>query len=263
MEASNENQPAFTARYYTEQAISIATFFGGPLAAGILLRQNFLNQGRKDAGNRALWISIVASALILFFLLYLPDSTLDKIPNIAIPGLYTAIIMLWLRRTQSHFLNEHRDNQGQFYSGGRAALIGVLCAIIWIGSMVGYIYLGPQKSYSKEFNAGLDQLTQYESEALSLYDILEQDDSTQVIQFIEKQGLPALLNCLRTLDKMERIQGLDETAQEQLQTLREYYQLRMKSFGLINKSIKEGTTQYDGQIDGLYEEMEVTLGKLE
>ena len=37
---------------YTQRAIGIATFFGGPLAAGILVRRNFINLGNEQYGKQ-------------------------------------------------------------------------------------------------------------------------------------------------------------------------------------------------------------------
>ena len=59
-------------RFYSQRAITIATYLGGPLAAGYLVRQNFINLGKKDYGKYALIIGIVLTLLIIAAVMAIP-----------------------------------------------------------------------------------------------------------------------------------------------------------------------------------------------
>ena len=44
---------------YSAKAVTLGTLLGGPLAAGLLLKRNFVNLGQKSMGQRALWLSVL------------------------------------------------------------------------------------------------------------------------------------------------------------------------------------------------------------
>ena len=83
-----------TVELYSQRAISIATYFGGPLAAGILARQNFINIGKDQLGKNALIVSIISTVLLFAGIFSVSEEIMDKVPNALIPLIYTGIIYL-------------------------------------------------------------------------------------------------------------------------------------------------------------------------
>ena len=43
-------------KFYSQKSISIATFIGGPLAAGYLIRENYLELNKPNTAMRALTV---------------------------------------------------------------------------------------------------------------------------------------------------------------------------------------------------------------
>jgi hypothetical protein len=127
-------------KLYSQRVISIATFFGGPLSAGILVRQDFINLGKDDYGNYSLIIGIVSTILIFLGIFSLPEHIIDKIPNVLIPAIYTGIIYFIIEKLQGSELAIHKNNNGEFYSGWKAAGIGAICMIILMTGIFGYVY---------------------------------------------------------------------------------------------------------------------------
>jgi predicted membrane protein len=120
-------------KIYTNKAISIATFFGGPIAAGILIGHNYKIFGDDDKQRYSVIIGII-STLIFFELLFLiPDRIMNSIPNALIPAIYTGIIYVIVHKTQDDRINESIQNGVEETSKWKAAGIGLLCSILIIG----------------------------------------------------------------------------------------------------------------------------------
>ena len=116
-------------KFYSERAVLIGTFFGGPLVAGILVRRNFLNVGNEEHGRLSLLISIAATVIIFGGITLIPESIADRIPNVVIPTIYSAIIYQIVKHVQGDTLKAHKENNGEFYSVWRAVGIGTLCLV--------------------------------------------------------------------------------------------------------------------------------------
>ena len=108
-------------KLYSATSIRIATFLGTPIAAGILIRKNYVMLGDEDKGKNALIISIIATLGLFVILYFIPESMMDRIPNVAIPLVYMAIVHYYVQTTLDAALKKHEVNGGGFYSGWRAA----------------------------------------------------------------------------------------------------------------------------------------------
>ena len=83
-------------KIYKQRAISIATFFGGPLATGYMAAANFKALG-EPGKIRATWIWTLLATVIIFGAAFLiPDSV--KMPNEIIPLVYTAIGIFFINK---------------------------------------------------------------------------------------------------------------------------------------------------------------------
>jgi preprotein translocase subunit Sss1 len=117
-------------KLYSQSAIAIATYFGGPLAAGILIRKNSINLGREREGLGALIVGIIGTILLLWGIFQIPDTILDKIPNVLLPTIYTSIIFLIVEKMHGKILKKHKEEKHEFYSIWKATGIGLLCAVV-------------------------------------------------------------------------------------------------------------------------------------
>lgn len=106
-------------KLYSKKAIGIATFIGGPLAAGYMMRQNYINLNNFRDGNRALTIGIVTTILLFAALFALPEEIMNKIPNYILPAIYTGIVYLIVERLQGFALNQHEEAGRNFIPVGK------------------------------------------------------------------------------------------------------------------------------------------------
>ena len=81
-------------KFYSQKGISIATYFGGPLAAGYLVKKNYETLGQPESGKKALIIGIISTILLFVGIFSIPKSIIDKIPSALIPLIYTGLIYL-------------------------------------------------------------------------------------------------------------------------------------------------------------------------
>lgn len=256
---NEETNQKETIQLYSQRAILIATYFGGPLAAGILARQNFINLGKAQLGNNALIIGIVSTILLFAGIFSVPDDIVNKIPNALIPFVYTGIIYLIIEKYQGNELKEHKQNKMPFYSAWKATGIGAVCMLILLGGILGTVFLLPDDFDTQKYDNGIAEFNKNEEKALQLFSIIENNNADEVISHIENVGLPAWKQNLIIIDNLDKIEGLDEQLKKQNETLRQYSKVRIEAFELIKKAVTENTNSYDGQIEELNKQIEEVL----
>lgn len=252
-----------TFKLYSQKAISIATFLGSPLVAGILARQNFINLGQKRLGKIALILGILSTILLFAGILLLPESVLDKIPNALIPLFYTGIIYLAIDEYQGTAIDEHKENNKPFYSVWRAAGIGVIGALIIVGGIFGYNYMFSDNFNAEKYNTGLDTFFKNEEKTLQLVTVLESGDSAKIIYQIDNVAIPAWNENIAIIDDLDKIENLSKRFKEQNDILRHYSELRIEAFELMKKATMEDSDNYNMQIYNLNNQMGIMIKKLE
>jgi len=85
-------------KIFTNKAIYIATFFGGPLAAGFLISKNYKVFGNSNAARNAFFTGFISTILIYIMIFAIPDSIIKKMPQSLIPFIYTGIIALFVEK---------------------------------------------------------------------------------------------------------------------------------------------------------------------
>jgi len=133
-------------KLYSKKAITIATFFGGPLVAGILIRRNFLNLGEERKAINSLLIGILSTVLLIFGILMIPENIIDYIPNVLFPAIYTGIVNLIVKKNLGDSLISHAEKNGELYSGWKAAGVSILSAIIIVFIAFAFILLKEQST---------------------------------------------------------------------------------------------------------------------
>ena len=102
-----------TKKLFSQRAIAIATYFGGPAAAGYLVKKNYESHDQSEKGKKAFIIGIISTLLIFAGIFSIPEHIIDKIPNAVIPAIYTGIIYLIVEKIQGQWLKEHKESGGE------------------------------------------------------------------------------------------------------------------------------------------------------
>jgi 4-amino-4-deoxy-L-arabinose transferase-like glycosyltransferase len=249
-----------TKQLYSQRSIGIATFFGGPLAAGILVQRNYINLGNEGHGKQALYLGILLTIALFLGIFSIPEELIDKIPNSVFPAIYTALIYLAVEKLQGKQLNAHKDNNGSFYSAWNATGIGFGCMVVLLAGIFGYAYFFTADFDSTKYNKGLAEVQQFEAEALQLFSM--NGTPEEAVNFIDTRGIPNWEKCIATLNEMNSIEGLTNEFKEQNQILLEYCQLRIEAYQLIKKANLEATNKYDSEIELLDKKINDLLARL-
>jgi hypothetical protein len=249
-------------KLYSQRSISIATYFGGPLAAGILARQNYVNLGKEQAGMYSLVIGTLSTLLLFAGIFSVPEDIMDKIPSALIPFVYTGIIYLIIEKYQGAILKSHKENKRPFYSAWRATGIGGICMVILLAGIFGYAYLAPESFDTKKYDDGIAQFNVNEEKALQLFTLLDKGNKEEIISHIDQIGIPSWQQNLTILTNLDKIEGLEKQFITQNEILRKYTLLRISYFELIRKAVDENTVKYDAQLQKINSDIEAELKKL-
>jgi len=125
-------------KFYSHNSILIATLLGGPLAAGVMIRENYLALEDYINGRKALLSGIIA-VLFLSVLTFIPETGFDRIPTFIIPIVITIITSLIVEKFQGSMLRRHKEDGYNFYSIWTAlgvSLLSLIFSIIIISILV-------------------------------------------------------------------------------------------------------------------------------
>jgi len=251
-------------KLYSEWAIGLATFFGGPLAAGILIRRNCINLGREKQGFNALMIGILTTFLIIVLLFALPEATIDKIPSSLLPFVYTGIIFFILEKIQGKDIRLHKANNGEFYSGWRAAGIGAMSMAVYLSFIFIAVEIDTRSLdfEAAQYDSGIEQFIENENKAMQVFQFLDSENTDLLIDDFLK-GIVLWRENKIIVDKLNTIENLPEELKDQNDILGRYSELRITQYQLIIKALKEDTDKYDAQIDNIIKEIDRVTDELE
>jgi len=258
-----EPEKAESFRLYSQRSISIATYFGGPLAAGILARRNFINLGKEQSGKSAFIIGIFATIFVFAMVFLIPGELIDKVPPALIPLVYTGIIYFVIEKFQGADLKEHKEKNRPFYSAWKATGIGAACMVLIFGSIVAIAFISPDEFDSKKYDAGIEAFKENESVALSIYSKFETASALEIVSFIDSSGIPAWKQNLMLLDELDNLDGIKDSFKKQNEHLRKYSTRQIELFELIKKSISENTNKYDQEIQNIQLQIEQILKQIQ
>lgn len=138
-----------TRKIFTNKAIIVATFFGGPLAAGFLISRNYKAFENDDAARNSVFIGILSTILLFAGIFMIPEHIFEKIPQALFPGIYTAIIAWLVEKLQGKKIKEFLESNGQKASNWQATGYGLSGMTIIIGTILVFIFVIPNKGYEK------------------------------------------------------------------------------------------------------------------
>ncbi len=249
-------------KLYTEKAVLITTFFGGPVAAGYMMGENYKALGEDKAGTRSFIIGLLSSILMYVALFLFPDSFIESIPTVIIPGIYTFIIVLIFQKYQKPAVALHKENGGEFYSGWKAAGIGGIFLLVQLAVIFLFIYIMIPDFQTSTYDKGIEEFSKNETEALKAYDILQTGTEEQILFHLKENGIDLWKQNLVILDDLDKIDGLPDELRMQDALLRRYCNLRIVSYRIIEKMILEQSDEFVPKLDSLQNEIDMVLDNL-
>jgi len=250
-------------KLYSQRAISITTFFGGPLAAGILIRENYKSLDKNKQGNIALVIGIVTSILLFGGLFLMPEEVNEKIPNSIIPLIYTAIIYMIVEKIQGKELRAHIENEGEFYSAWKASGVGALSLVI----IVGFVFIASDLFYSESdydavsYEDGLSVFFEKEATSLEVFNALEYESTDNLIYELGNSLVLWEENKI-IIGELNSIENLPEELVTQNELLSKYCDLRITQIELVIKSLIGDTEIYTTEMEDLVSQIDDLIDEL-
>lgn len=123
-------------KLFTPSSVALATFFGTPIAGGLVMAINYRRLRRSTAAVQVVLGGFVATVIVLIVAMAAPD----------VPGsnLLFTIGQLWIMyavaaKLQGQAINSHYRAGGRSASGWAAAGIGVLVLIVLVAVFLGVV----------------------------------------------------------------------------------------------------------------------------
>ena len=249
-------------KFYSQKAIGIATFIGGPLAAGYLIRKNYLTLSKPDEGKKSLIIGIISTIIIFSVIFMIPENIIDKVPNQILPLIYTGIIYLIVEKIHGKILNQHKENKNEFLSIWKAVGIGLISLIIILIGIFGYGFLAPESAEYELYDTEMSLFFENETETLVFYDHIDTETNLSLLKELVNKTIPKWKENIKIVKKSNKIANLPSELIQQNEVLLEYSELRLKGFELLKKAISEDTDKYQQEIEQIHQEIGQVLDKL-
>ncbi|WP_338408988.1 hypothetical protein [uncultured Flavobacterium sp.] len=249
-------------KFYSQKAIGIATFIGGPLAAGYLIQQNYISLNKPDQGKKSLLIGIVTTIILFGGIFMIPDNIIDKVPNQILPLIYTGIIYLIVEKIHGKILNKHKKNENEFFSRWKAAAIGLIALAVLSIGIFGYVFLSPDTAEYEAYDTQLAEFSKNETETLLFYDKINTETSYSLLKELNNNTIPKWEENIEIIKKANDIENLTSELLQQNIILLKYSELRLKAFKLFKKAISEDTEKYSQELEQIHSEIDQQLEKL-
>lgn len=134
---------------FTLRSITIATFLGGPLAAGVLIYRNFVCFGRRKAAYATLALGLFLIISAVFVLMTIPEKLDSIYIKMVIPAFYTTAVALFAKKYQGHLIEEHLkkgfDKAAWWLTPLFSAAMLATVVVIYYASMLSLPFKGYEK----------------------------------------------------------------------------------------------------------------------
>ena len=130
-----------TRKLYTERAILIGTFIGGPLAGGYLLARNF---SAMEKGGRAgiTWVVTITVLLLTLATAFIP--ALESVPPVVFSFIFCIAAHTVAKKLQGADIHLHKEHGGIIQPTWRAVVAGILFMLLMVAVFLGAFYLADQ-----------------------------------------------------------------------------------------------------------------------
>ena len=116
-----------------------------------LLGINYARMGRRKEGYLSFLICLIATVLLFFVLIQIPEEIMDRIPNVLIPTIYGVLCWSIVERLQGREIRLVLEASGKKTSVWRTAGWGLLSMVLVLAGIFGYAFsLPPHDLYEFE-----------------------------------------------------------------------------------------------------------------
>lgn len=220
------SSPAY--KLFTSRAISAGAFLGGPLAVTVLLANNFGRMGDNHNRNRTYILGLGITLSMIWILMTIPQSIMDRIPSIVFPAISSWIAYFLTEKLQGEIIREHFKNLGAKASGWAVFGWSMLSLAIYLGLALLLIPFVPPFDFEEEsYSEGLQGNKIHYSENIDtrvlknlgeyLLEVEYFDSEVQtVIQLVKSEaGYSLTFSCYKDLwDDQETIDSFKEFGEE-------------------------------------------------
>lgn len=217
---------------------------------------------KPDEGKNALMIAIAATIIIFTGIFMIPENIMDKVPNQILPIIYTAIIYYIVEKTQGDVLKLHEENGNSFYSGWKAAGVGLVSLILIFIISFGAIYSTSNDENLDLYDAKMEVFYKNETESIEFYNHLETKSAFALIKELDEVVIPKWEQNIQIVENVSKISDLPDEVKTMNQELGKYSKLRIKAFCLFKKAIEEDTDVYANELETIHNEIDVQLNVL-
>lgn len=257
-----QENPTLAVRFYSTLAIGMATFLGGPLIGGYLIRENYRVLGEEQKGKQALLWGIVATILVFGVLVALPSTVSDRIPNSVLPAIFAGIVSWIVEAKQGAILREHKEQNRAFYSNWKAAGLALIATCIQIVLVVVTALFLPNDPVYEAYETQLEVFTKNEQKTMVFYDDLYAKPNRVLLQELEEVVLPLWKENLQLINQAAQLENLPKELKEHNDKLKTYSELRIEAFELFKRALREDTDQYDPALQTIHEKIDQVLNEL-
>ena len=257
----NEN-PTKDLKLYSKRAIGGATFLGGPIAAGYLIRENYQELKEPDKGRQVFIYSLVFTFVLFGGMFLIPENILDSIPNLLIPIIYTALISLYVERIQGKILDKHKVLGNAFQSGWKAAGIGFVSLLIIGLVLIGFFFLSPMNKALEKYDENVELFSKNETVSLRFYEIWGQENDIQSLDELNQSTIPKWKENIRLITENNAIDDLPKDLKTETELLLKYAQLRLETFETFKKALEGTFEDHEPRLNILHIEIDLVLKKL-
>ncbi len=166
-------------RIFTIKAILLATFLGGPLAAALLISNNFKAFGNKLAARNALLWGITATFIIFAVIFMLPEQVFQKTSSFLISTAYTLIVWFFVNQYQEQKIKEFLSEGGAKASNWKTFGYGLLGGVVTVLFLFLFVFIFPEKEFERSVSVK-DNVKLYHNEGI-------EDEISQLIATTIKQ----------------------------------------------------------------------------
>jgi hypothetical protein len=257
-----------TKKFYSQRAITIATYLGGPLAAGYLVKKNYETLEQPENGKYALIIGIVSTIILFAGILSIPEPIIDKIPRPLIPLIYTGFIYWIVNRLHGDILDLHKESGGEFYSGWKAAGIGAISMLILAACIAIIAFIAGDLSNSQSnfdsvtYDKEVAMFVDNENKAIAVFNVIETQSPDYLIKEFSN-GIVLWKENREIVKRLSAIKNLPKGLSDQNLKLSKYCELRIKHNETIIKAISENTDRYVSEIERVGSEINQIMIELE
>ena len=202
-------------KIFTNKAISIATFFGGPLAAGLLISKNFKVFGNENAARNSIFIGIISTILLLTGGFLIPENFVVKSLQALIPTIYTALVYFLVEKLQGQKIRDFLANNGRSAPNLQAVGYGLLGFL----TIVSFIIINIAFAIPKEELCSIPQVLRF----TQIYDKeinIDKNVRLHYSQKIDKLKSQKIAEIIKQSGFMEGSEGADLFLDEDLMNYR-------------------------------------------